>query len=255
MNKARRVITTSIALCLFCLSTSVIFAASDSHSIPVQSTESLIDAYKSQSKDTVTIDGNEITKIELSTNENVEVTGLTERQKENTDVYLIENTEDGYRTCYVEVPVAEDESYSIMPTASGSKSESKNYARINAYATIYYNTYKNGNTGYKPTSVGGRISYLPNSAQITGLSAQAFAQGAYLTNTGGSGFQSSQIASGKKALDVNKFSQNQSKSVASEFGNKYFVVGTTGTIVGAKLYVSYKLSGKYPGSFTVNVQL
>lgn len=93
------------------------------------------------------------------------------------------------------------------------------------------------------------------SAQLTSLSAQAFAQGAYLTNTGGSGFQASQIASGKMTLDVNKFRQNQSRSVASKFGNKYFVAGTTGTSVGAKLYVSYKLSGKYTGSFTVSLQL
>ena len=245
----------SIAICLFCLSASTIFATSNGHSAPIQSLESLVKIYKTQNKETIIIDENEITEIDLSTNKNVEVTGLSEEQKENTNAYLIENNKEGYRTCYVEVPVAEEDSSTVIPMASGSKSDSKNYARINAYATLYYNTYKKANTGYKPTKVGGRISYLPNSAQITSLSAQAFAIGAYLTDTGGSGFQTSQIASGKKTLDVNKFSQNQSKSVASKFGNKYFVVGTQGTAVGAKLYVSYKLSGKYTGSFTVNVEL
>ena len=158
-------------------------------------------------------------------------TGLSEEQKENTNAYLIENNKEGYRTCYVEVPVAEEDSSTVIPMASGSKSDSKNYARINAYATLYYNTYKKANTGYKPTKVGGRISYLPNSAQITSLSAQAFAIGAYLTDTGGSGFQTSQIASGKKTLDVNKFSPVSythlktalAESIAKALGRKLIV--------------------------------
>ena len=246
---------TSIAICMFCLSGNVIFATSDSQNVSAQNVENLVKLYKNQNEEAITIDGNKIIKLETASDESIKITGLTEEQKENSDIYLIENVKDGYRTCYLEIPVAKEESSSIVPMAAGSKSESKNYARINAYVTLYYDKYTKNNTGYKPTKVGGRISYLPNSAQLTSLSAQAFAQGAYLTNTGGSGFQASQIASGKMTLDVNKFSQNQSRSVASKFGNKYFVVGTTGTSVGAKLYVSYKLSGKYPGSFTVSLQL
>lgn len=255
MKKVRKMMVTTIAICLFCLSANTIFAISDSQNVLAQNVENLVKAYKNQNKDVIKIDGNKITKLETVSDENIEIAGLTEEQKKNSEVYLIENDKGGYRTCYLEVPVAKKKSPGIISKASGSKSESKNYARINAYVTLYYDKYTKNNTGYKPTKVGGRISYLPNSAQLTSLSAQAFAQGAYLTNTGGSGFQASQIASGKMTLDVNKFRQNQSRGVASKFGNKYFVAGTTGTSVGAKLYVSYKLSGKYTGSFTVSLQL
>lgn len=257
----RKILVVSLSIALICTSAIASFAEERTQDATAvqqdpQTKEilSLVKAYTNQQQRVLTIGENKIEKIDVSKPSKVKMGGITKEQKENANVYLIENKTS--KSCYMEVPVAVNEDSSgIMPMAAGSRSQEKNYARINAIATIKFDTYTNKNTGYKPTHTGGRISYLPNSAQITSLKTKCTALGAYITRAGGTGVQAPAITK-TFTLDVNKYSTPQLKNVSTAYGSKYFVTGTTATDVASRLTVKYKLNGgSTSGTFYVQVEL
>lgn len=220
--------------------------------------ETLIEIYDNQSNENLTIGSDQIKKVSLDETEEITVGGINDKQRKNVEVYVIDNKEECTKICVFDIPVdSAEENSDIKPFGTGSRTNSKNYARIEAIAKVNYSTIttNKGEIGYKVTSSGGRIKYLPNSAVIKSLATQAFGNGGYYTsptsklkNSGG------RIYSGKKSLSVKKFSSMQ--TVTTSLGEKYFICDVDFTNAGSRYYVSYTLNGgKNSGSFYVQVNI
>lgn len=219
--------------------------------------KSLIAAYENQNKKVLVIGNNKIEKVNLNNTNDIILGGINDEQKENTEIYVINNQKEGSKTCIIDVPVeCDNRTSTVLPMGTGSKGGSKNYARIEAKVKIYYSTIadKDGEVGYRPTKVGGQITYLPNSAVIKSLSANTLSSGNYHTSALKGGFQGL-TSSAKKKLSVNNFKKLQIVSVSSP--DRYFHCDVSdGTYVAGRYYVSYTLNaGKNSGSFYAQVNI
>ena len=217
--------------------------------------DNLLTLYENQSNSTYQVGANTVEKVDLDSSDDIIIEGINSQQKENTDVYTIENEDESSKTCVFSIPVDDEDSNSVIAPC-GDKGHTKNYARIEAYVKIYYSTLKNkgGEMGYKPTKVGGKIKYLPNSAAIKSLKTRALTTGSYHTSALKNKFQSDTVYSTLRTLDVNKFSKLQTVNINAP--DRYFHCDVDGTEVAGRYYVSYTLNnGKNSGKFTVQVNI